>query len=288
MKLASLTFEGGPFLGLRRADGFVDLNAEDPSLPRDLGALLRSGRSLASLAELAAAAKPGSIRDPKAVSFRPIVTDAGKILCLGVNYVDHAAEASHARPEYPVVFGRYASSFVGHDQPLVLPSVSPCFDYEAEVVAVVGKRAHRVPKERALEYVVGYSLMNDGSIRDFQKRTPQWTIGKNFDSSGSIGPELVTADELAPGAKGLGIRGILNGRIMQQANTDDMIFDVADAIAQLSEAMTLEPGDMVAMGTPGGVGFVRNPPVFLREGDVFEVVVDGIGTLRNGVVREAS
>lgn len=288
MKLASLTSEDGPFLGLRRGDGYVDLNAEDPTLPRDLGALLRSGRPLASLADLAARAKASSRRDPAAVTFRPIVTDAGKILCLGVNYVDHAAEAAHPRPEYPVVFGRYASSFVGHGQPLVLPSVSSHFDYEAEVVAVVGKRAHRVPRERALEHVVGYSLMNDGSIRDFQKRTPQWTIGKNFDSSGSIGPELATADELPPGAMGLAIRGILNGRVMQEANTRDMIFDVAEAIAHLSEAMTLEPGDLVAMGTPGGVGFVRDPPVFLREGDVFEVVVEGIGTLRNGVVREAS
>lgn len=286
MKLSSLSSAEGPFLGFRREDGVVDLNAEDASLPRELGALLRSGRPLASLAEIAARARPTSLHDPAKVRFRPIILDLGKILCLGVNYVDHAKEASQSKPDHAVVFGRYLSSFVGHEQPLVRPSVSTHFDYEAEIVAVIGTRAHRAPRERALDHVVGYTLMNDGTIRDYQRRTPQWTLGKNFDSSGAIGPELVTADELPPGATGLSIRGVLNGKVMQEANTSEMIFGVADAVAQLSEAMTLEPGDLIAMGTPGGVGFVRTPPVFLRPGDVFEVIVERIGTLRNGVVAE--
>jgi 2-keto-4-pentenoate hydratase/2-oxohepta-3-ene-1,7-dioic acid hydratase in catechol pathway len=286
MKLSSLSSAEGPFLGFRREDGIVDLNAEDASLPRELGALLRSGRPLAAIAELGARARPTSLRDPAMVRFRPIILDLGKILCLGVNYADHAAEASQKKPDHAVVFGRYPSSFVGHEQPLVRPSVSTHFDYEAEIVAVIGTRAHRVPRERALDHVVGYTLMNDGTIRDYQKRTPQWTLGKNFDASGAIGPELVTADELPPGATGLSIRGVLNGKVMQDANTSDMIFGVADAVAQMSEAMTLEPGDLIAMGTPGGVGFVRTPPVFLQPGDVFEVIVERVGTLRNGVVAE--
>jgi acylpyruvate hydrolase len=288
LKLSSLLSPDGPFIGLRRADGIIDLNAEDSTLPTDLGAVLRSGRSMQSLGELAAHAKHTSLRRPDTYSFRPTITDPGKILCLGVNYVDHATESSHARPDYPVVFTRYPSSFVGHEQPLVLPSVSSHYDYEAELVVVIGERTHRVSREGALQKIAGYTLMNDGSIRDYQRRTAQWTLGKNFDSSGSIGPELVTADELPEGAIGLAIQGVRNGQIMQEAITSDMIFGVADAIAHISEVMTLEPGDLIAMGTPGGVGFVRTPPVFLEAGDIFEVTVDRVGTLRNRVVAETA
>lgn len=287
MKLSSLLANHEPFIGVRRVDGIVDLNAALPSLPRDVGALLRSpSYDLGKIAEVVERTPPSGLRSPTDVRFRPVITDPGKLLCLGLNYVDHAAESKHQTPDYPVVFGRYPTSIVGHEQPLVLPSVSTQFDYEAELVVVIGKPAYRVSREQALDHVAGYTLLNDGSIRDYQVRTAQWTIGKNFDATGALGPELVTPDELPPGAKGLVLRGTLNGVVMQEANTSDMIFDVADAIAILSEVMTLEPGDMIATGTPGGVGFARKPPVFMKPGDVFEVTVERVGALRNRVVAE--
>lgn len=270
--------EGRPFIAMRRGDGLVDLNAALPSLAaRDVGTMLRTG-----VPEVPADAPPvkGAFRH------RSLHAPEGKVLCLGLNYVDHAKESAHETPAWPVVFGRFGTSFVGHGEPLLVPRVSTKLDYESELVVVIGKAARYVPKERALEHVFGYTLMNDGSIRDYQVKTAQWTIGKNFDASGAIGPEVVTADELPPGARGLRLEGRLNGEVMQRASTSEMVFDVATTIALLSEAVTLEPGDLVAMGTPSGVGFARNPPVFLRPGDVFEVEVERVGILRNSVVEE--
>ncbi|MDI1480848.1 fumarylacetoacetate hydrolase family protein [Polyangium sp. y55x31] len=288
MKLSSLYANEKPFIGVRRADGIVDVSAAVPGLPRDVGALLQSpAYDAGQLADVVARTAASSLLRDDEVRFRPVIPAPGKLLCLGLNYVDHAAESAHRAPEYPVVFGRYPTSLVGHGEPLVLPSVSTHFDYEAELVVVIGKTCRKVSREEALGHVAGYTLLNDGSIRDYQLRTHQWTVGKNVDATGALGPELVTADELPPGAKGLVLRGILNGTVMQEANTSDMIFGVADAIAILSEVMTLEVGDMIAMGTPGGVGFVRNPPVFMKPGDVFEVQVERVGTLRNHVIAEA-
>ncbi len=289
MKLSSLVKHGEPFLGARRGSGFVDLNAVIPSLPREMGALLRSSDyDRRRLEEAVLGASPASVVPAEEVSFRPVVTDAPKVLCLGLNYVDHAAESSNPKPDYPVLFGRYATSLVGHARPIVRPRVSTHFDYEAELVVVIGKAGRRISREDALGHVAGYTLLNDGSIRDYQMRTPQWMIGKNFDATGSLGPELVTPEELPQGATGLVLQGRLNGRVMQEANTSDMIFGVAEVIAILSEVMTLEVGDLIATGTPGGVGFVRKPPVFMKPGDVFEVEVERVGTLRNEVVDEPS
>jgi acylpyruvate hydrolase len=290
LKISSLlSSRQEPFLGARRADGerFVHLNRALPSLPHELGALLRSpDYDLWRLQALVDAADESLLVAPAEVTFRPLVTDASKILCLGLNYVDHANESAHPKPEHPVVFGRYIQSFVGHGQPLLLPPESRHFDYEAELVVVIGKAGRRISRETALSHVAGYSLLNDGSIRDYQKRNAQWTIGKNFDASGSFGPELITPDELPPGARGLQLRGLLNGAVMQSASTSDMIFSVEEAIAILSEGMTLNVGDVIAMGTPGGVGFVRQPPVYMKAGDVFEVEVERVGTLRNPIVAE--
>ncbi|RYE85412.1 MAG: FAA hydrolase family protein [Myxococcales bacterium] len=232
------------------------------------------------------AAPTSVLLDPGQVTYATPIAAGAKILCLGLNYIDHAAEASFARPEYPVVFSRYAASFVAHEQPLDRPLASTRFDYEAELVAVIGRGGRRIPRERALDHVAGYTLMNDGSVRDYQVRTNQWMLGKNFDRSGALGPEIVTADELPPGATGLRLRGLLNGQVMQQASTSDMIFDVATTIAYLSEALALEPGDLIAMGTPSGVGNARSPQVFLAPGDTFEVEVERVGTLRNPVRAE--
>lgn len=286
MRLATLTIDDRSILAARRADGFVALDSLDAGLPSELGALLRAEVDMKVLRTAVEAAPPSVLLDPAQVTYATPIAAGAKILCLGLNYVDHAAEASFARPEYPVVFSRYAASLVAHEQPLDRPLASARFDYEAELVAVIGRGGRRIPRERALAHVAGYTLMNDGSVRDYQVRTHQWMLGKNFDRSGALGPEIVTADELPPGAAGLRLRGLLNGQTMQEASTSDMIFDVATTIAYLSEAMALEPGDLIAMGTPSGVGNARSPQVFLAPGDTFEVEVERVGTLRNPVRAE--
>jgi 2-keto-4-pentenoate hydratase/2-oxohepta-3-ene-1,7-dioic acid hydratase in catechol pathway len=183
---------------------------------------------------------------------------------------------------------RSVMSLVPHGAPIVRPECSEKLDYEAELMVVIGRGGRHIPKETALEHVAGYSCFNDGSIRDYQRKSTQWTMGKNFDATGGFGPWLVTADELPPGARGLRIQSRLNGTVMQDSNTDRMIFDVATTIAILSEGMTLEPGDLIAMGTPSGVGYPRKPPVFMKPGDVVEIEIEGIGVLRNPIVAETS
>ncbi len=211
-----------------------------------------------------------------------------KILCIGLNYRTHAEETGMAIPDYPIVFTRYPTSLTAHDTPLVCPAASDVFDFEAELVAVIGTAGRHIPKERALGHVAGYSICNEGSVRDYQFKSSQWAMGKNFDRSGSFGPEIVTADELPPGATGLYIRSRLNGKIMQDGNIGDLIFDVATLVSEISVVMTLEPGDIIVTGTPYGVGFVRKPPVLMKAGDVCEIEIEGIGILRNVVVDEAS
>jgi acylpyruvate hydrolase len=191
-------------------------------------------------------------------------------------------------PDYPTLFARFSSSLIAHGEPIVRPRISDNLDYEGELLAVIGKGGRCIPRAAALSHVCGYSIFNDGSIRDFQLRTPQWTVGKNFDNTGPFGPVFVSADELPPGAHGLKIETRLNGRMMQSATTADLIFDVATLVALISEAMTLEPGDLIITGTPAGVGAARKPPVFMRAGDVCEVEIEGIGILRNPIADEAA
>ncbi|MGH6799463.1 MAG: fumarylacetoacetate hydrolase family protein, partial [Roseiarcus sp.] len=206
-----------------------------------------------------------------------------KIICLGLNYADHAKEGGHAKPEYPSFFLRCASSLVAHGRPILRPRVSIKLDYEAELVAIVGKTARNIDKANALSAIAGYSCFNDGSIRDYQRKTSQWTIGKNFDRTGGFGPAFVSADEVAPGGAGLRIQSILNGQVMQDANTSDMLVPVAETVVLLTECMTLEPGDLLVMGTPAGVGHARNPPVWMKAGDTIDIVIEGVGTLSNPV-----
>lgn len=220
------------------------------------------------------------------LAYLPPVLNPGKAFAIGLNYLDHAAESKFEPPKHPVVFHRYASSWVAHGQALVRPRVSTQFDYEAELVVVIGKAGRYIAKEKALDHVAGYSIFNDGSIRDYQLRTNQWMLGKNFDASGSFGPEFVTADELPRGASGLRIQCRLNGQVLQDANTRDMIFDVATLVATCSEAMALQPGDIIISGTPSGVGMARQPQVWMKPGDVCEVEVEGVGVLRNPIVDE--
>ncbi len=206
-----------------------------------------------------------------------------KILCVGLNYDDHLEESGLKKPDYPEIFARFASSLIAHQEPIRRPRESTALDYEAELAVVIGKPGRRIPQEQALDHVAGYSLFNDATVRDFQLRTPQWTMGKNFDGTGSFGPWLVTPDAVPPGARGLRIQGRLNGRVMQDSRTDLLIFSVAVLIAMISVAMSLERGDVIITGTPGGVGAARKPPVFMQPGDIFEVEIEGLGVLTNPV-----
>jgi 2-keto-4-pentenoate hydratase/2-oxohepta-3-ene-1,7-dioic acid hydratase in catechol pathway len=181
---------------------------------------------------------------------------------------------------------RCTTSLVGHDAPIVRPQCSVQLDYEAELAVVIGRRGRHVREADALEYVAGYACFNDASVRDYQRKTTQWTMGKNFDATGAFGPWFVSADELPPGAAGLAIRSRLNGEVMQNANTSDMLFPVAETIAILTEAMTLEPGDVIATGTPAGVGHARKPPVWMKHGDRIEVEIEAVGVLRNPIQDE--
>jgi 2-keto-4-pentenoate hydratase/2-oxohepta-3-ene-1,7-dioic acid hydratase in catechol pathway len=284
MRFVAFASEGKPALGLRAGDEVVDLTAE--GLPAMLSALLAQGGDDA-LASAQAAANRAQSRRPLAdiTHLPPLVP--GKAIAVGLNYVDHAAESPYKNaPTYPVLFQRYPQSWVAHGADLVRPHVSEQFDYEGEMVVVIGKPGRYIAKARALSHVAGYSIFNDGSIRDYQFKSTQWMMGKNFDATGAFGPEVVTADELPDGARGLTLRTRLSGRELQHADTRDMIFDVATLVAVCSEAMTLHAGDIIISGTPSGVGFARTPPIFMKPGDVCEVEIDGIGVLRNRVVDE--
>ena len=287
MKFTTLLKDGRARLGVVDGDQVIDLNTAQPQVPADLRGALAAGIDLAAAARAAiASAAP---RLPLAsLAFAPLVPEPGKIICLGLNYFDHAKEGGREKPEYPWFFLRGATSLVAHGEAGVLPRVSEKFDYEAELALVIGKKVPRhVSQDDAPGYVFGYTCFNDMSVRDYQKRTPQWTIGKNFDGTGGFGPVLVTADELPRGATGLKIQGRLNGELMQDANTTDMIWGVAETLSLLSEVLTLEPGDVVVMGTPAGVGQARTPPVWMKAGDRFEVKIERIGTLTNPIVAEA-
>ena len=283
MRFTTYLHHGKPRLGVVSGEHVIDLATAVPGTPADLRQALEAGVDLAAAAASAIASQAPRLQLSE-VSFAPLVPEPGKTICLGLNYFDHAKEGGREKPEYPWFFYRGKSSLVGHGQPGVVPRVSQKFDYEAELAVVIGTKVPRhVSREDALNYVFGYTCFNDMSVRDYQKRTPQWTIGKNFDATGGFGPVLVTADELAPGATGLRIQSRLNGQVMQDANTDDMIFSVAETIALLAECMTLEPGDAIIMGTPAGVGQARTPPVWMKAGDTIEIDIERIGVLSNPV-----
>jgi acylpyruvate hydrolase len=288
MRFATYLRAGASRLALVDGTDLIDLNDAQRQVPSDIRVALKAGIDLQAAGRAALADK--AARQPFAhAMLAPVVPDPGKTICLGLNYFDHAKEGGRDRPEYPWFFFRGTSSLIAHGDAGVVPAVSSKFDYEAELAVVIGRKVPRHTREAdALQYVFGYACFNDMSVRDYQKRTPQWTIGKNFDGTGALGPVLVTADELPPGAKGLKIQGRLNGRVMQDANTGDMIFSVAETIALLADVLTLEPGDVIAMGTPAGVGQARTPPVWMKAGDRFEVEIERVATLVNPIVAEAA
>lgn len=259
--------------------------AERQRLGVDLLDLIQAGMPALQDAE-ALLRKFGRPLEPGGIRYLPPVMRPPKIICVGLNYLDHTEESHFKQPDYPTLFGRFTSSMTGHLQPIVRPRCSGHLDFEGEMVVYVGRGGRHIAKDNALDHVIGYSICNDASIRDVQFRTPQWTVGKNFDNTGAIGPYFVSADELPAGGKGLHIETRLNGKVEQSANTSDMVFDVATLIELLSEAMTLTPGDVIVSGTPAGVGFARKPPLWMKAGGSVEVEVEGLGILRNPIANE--
>lgn len=236
-----------------------------------------------------AASRPTTEELPlTAVELLPPVPNPGKVICIGLNYRAHAIEGGNPIPDYPAVFLRVTTSLTAPGGVMLYPECSDQLDYEAELAVIIGKTTTNVSAADALNHVAGYSCFNDGSVRNYQRKSTQWTMGKNFDSTGGFGPALVTPDELPAGAAGLRLVSRLNGDIVQDSDTGDMIFDVATLIATLSEAMTLEPGDVIATGTPSGVGYARTPPVFMKPGDVIEIEIEKIGVLTNTVARRVA
>jgi 2-keto-4-pentenoate hydratase/2-oxohepta-3-ene-1,7-dioic acid hydratase in catechol pathway len=279
MRLVSFERNDRPGFGVVVGEGVVDAGARLPGNPRGLREALASG-ALRELERLAGAAPDFGLAE---IAFAPTIPDpAAKLLCVGINYMPHIKEMGRERPERPVLFVRFADSIVGHEQPIMKPRESEQLDYEGELAVVIGKRARRVSRERALDYVAGYSCFNDGSVRDYQRHSQQFTPGKNFHASGAFGPWLVTTDELAD-PRTLTLTTRLNGTVMQHESVGELCFDVPQLIEYCSTWTQLEPGDVIVTGTPGGVGAGRKPPVWMKPGDTVEVEITGIGTLRNRV-----
>jgi acylpyruvate hydrolase len=290
MRLAMIADDQGkPALAVIKDDlaGIVS-SATFPKFS-DVRSVILGGRPALEALALAVAGLPASAwRSLAEIEFRLPIDRPGKVICLGLNYADHAKEGGYQVPEYPALFMRCTTSLIAANAPLVRPRVSEKLDYEAELMVVIGRKGRHVSEENALDLVFGYTCFNDASVRDFQRKTDQWTPGKNFDGTGAVGPIVVTPDELPPGAAGLKITCRLGGETVQSANTNEMIVSVAKTLSLLSEFTTLEPGDLVALGTPQGVGHARNPPLWMRPGDLVEVEIEHIGVLANTIVDEDS
>ncbi len=282
MKIASYR------VGDRETYGVVKLNDDSVSdLRKVLPPTHRTLRDVLALNALDEVRNVGRERKDYAldeITFLPVIPNPDKILAVALNYDDHIAETGRDKTANPAWFIRVAASQVGHQQPVIMPRVSDNLDFECELAAIIGKGGHAIPVEEALEHVAGYSCYLDGSVRDWQRHTRQITAGKNFNSTGGFGPWMVTTDSI-PDPQVLDLSTRLNGRVMQHGNTKDMVFSVAELIAYCSTWTTLEPGDVIVTGTPGGVGFKRNPPVFMKVGDVVEIVVEKVGTLVHDIER---
>lgn len=287
MKIVGFIAEGVPRLGVVEDEVVIDLNAVDNRLPGNLAAVLAAHNGdLSALADIARRAPASAHRLLETITYGYPVARPGKIICLGLNYLEHAKEGGHQKPQAASIFLRCQTSLTPHESAIILPKVSETLDFECELVAVVGTRVRHARLRDATDYIAGYSCFNDGSIRQFQRRTSQWDFGKNFDRTGGFGPWFVTADELPRGAAGLNIQTRLNGQVMQSDNTSNMIFPVAETVVDVTQGITLEPGDLLVMGTPSGVGHARKPPVWMKVGDTVEVDIGGIGVLRNTIEDE--
>lgn len=288
MKLMMFENGGGPKLGAVESDTVFDLSICGEGVPETLHGLAAAAPEQLARVREAIGDAPASARY-RLSAVRPALPIArpGKFVCVGLNYALHAKEGGHAIPDYPSLFVRWPSSLIAAGAQVVRPRASEQLDYEGELAIVIGKGGRHIAEGDALGHVFGYTIFNDVSVRAYQRKTAQWTPGKNFDRTGPLGPWIVTPDELPPGASGLRISTRVNGETRQDSNTSDMIFSTARIIAILSEFMTLEPGDLIATGTPSGVAHARKPPAWLVPGDIVEVEIEGIGVLRNEVVDEA-
>lgn len=280
MKLASFRLQNKDTYGAVVDGGVIDLG-KTLKYP-DLRSLIEAG----ALGEAAAAAK-GAKADAKLtdITFLPLLPNPGKIICVGLNYKTHREETGRSETENPALFVRFADSQTAHLQPLLKPKASDKLDYEGELAVIIGKAGRHVPAEKALDIVAGYSCYNDGSVRDWQNHTIQWTAGKNFPKTGSFGPWLVTKDEIPDPTK-LTLTTRLNGNVMQNTTTDLLIWPIDVLIKYITTFTELRPGDVISTGTPGGVGFKRNPPVFMKAGDTVEIEISSIGILENPIVAE--
>jgi 2-keto-4-pentenoate hydratase/2-oxohepta-3-ene-1,7-dioic acid hydratase in catechol pathway len=284
MKLISYTQDTATRYGVLLDHGVIDMRLCMDKAPTNINDFFAQACGNAALmASIAQRAATAQATPPSQVSLLPCVPRPSKIICLGVNYHDHAAEGGNKVADYPTIFFRGPSSLVAHGGVIPIPSISTSLDYEAELALVIGKTARNVSESEALACVFAYACFNDATFRDYQRKTTQWTVGKNFDQTGGFGPHMVTANELPPGCVGLHIESRLNGQVMQSASTTDMVFHVAPTIAMMSACMTLEPGDVIVMGTPAGVGYARQPPVWMQPGDNIEIEIEGIGILRNTI-----
>lgn len=287
MRLATIETWAGPRAALLSGDSFIDIHATEANLPGNMRQILAGGVDFfKAIADLGS--RPNAVKYPVSqAKFHAPVVDPQKIICVGLNYKDHAAESGSPIPRDPVLFSKYPTALIGHGETIVLPKVSQEVDYEAEFVIVIGKKGRHLTMKNALEHVAGYTVGHDVSARDWQlkKDGKQWMVGKTFDTFAPAGPSLVTKDEV-PDPRNLPIRLRLNGQMMQNSTTNQMIFGVEDLLVYISQVVTLEPGDLIYTGTPPGVGNARKPPVFLKDGDVVEVEIDGLGLLRNPVRQE--
>ncbi|MFI5314537.1 MAG: fumarylacetoacetate hydrolase family protein [Myxococcota bacterium] len=284
MKLATFTHAGSTRIGVVRGDELVDLASAAPELPRDLIGFLALGQRARQRAGEVSAAT-GARLALADVKLEAPIPRPPKYLAIGLNYADHVAESGLETPKFPTVFNKQSTCVVGPYDEVHMPRVSSALDYEGELAVVIGRRCRHVPRRRAPEVIAGVLVANDVTVRDWQLRTPTWTIGKSFDTHGPLGPWLTTADEVGD-LHGLGIRTWVNGELRQSSNTKELIFDCYALVEHLSTAFTLEVGDVIATGTPGGVGISMKPPRLLSVGDVVRVEIDGLGELRNEVVGE--
>jgi acylpyruvate hydrolase len=283
MRLLSFEISDRRSLALESDGAWLDLGFRNPQMPDDVASLLKSDDWRA---RVTAAAIGAPEIDLDRIAFLPPIRNGEKILCVGLNYLAHVGESPYQVPDYPIFFPRFASGLIGHRAPMIRPPESDQLDFEVELAVIIGKTGRRISAEDALDHVAGYTILNEGSIRDYQFKSPQWTMGKNFDGTAGCGPWFVTADELPAGGKGLKIETRVNGLVEQSATTSDMMFDVATLISLASAVLTLRPGDMIATGTPAGVRFGRKPPVYLQPGDLCSLSIEGIGTLENIVQDE--
>lgn len=285
MRLLTFFHGGVEQVGVRRGSSVIPVRDLVPDMPASIMGILTQGNLDALINALETHSDDGiPVAD---IQYQTLIPRPGKVVCIGRNYAAHAAEGGADVPTFPEVFMRGATSLIPHNGSIVRPQCSEMLDFEGEIALVIGKQCRHASDDNALDHVAGYSLFHDATIRNYQKFSSQWTVGKNFDGTGAFGPELVTADELPDGVVGLTLTTRLNGKLMQEGHTDQLIFPVRKLITILSEAMTLEPGDVIVTGTPAGVGFARKPPVWLKAGDQVEIEVEGIGKLVNTVQDES-